>query len=73
MMNNQCRLHYALIGYKQDFDPKKSFETKNYTVTVGGVRNRHDIAISDGKSTEFMMEYTFKKLENLRDKIPPPG
>ena len=67
MTNTQSKMRYTLIGYKQDYDPNESYETKNYYLTMGGVKSEHKITIADGKSTELMIELTYEKLDDLYD------
>ena len=58
----------ALIRYIQDYDPLDTdFEVNTSQVNLpGGGRKYIKVAISDGTSTEFMIEYTYEALEKLR-------
>ncbi len=72
-INNQANLHFALIGYKPDYElDEESMAKKSYNLTVGGVRCYYDVYISDRKSTKFLVMCCYKKLAKLAAKIPDP-
>ena len=73
MTNIQSTMHYALIMYHMDYDPKDPFEKKTYKVTKTNLRNYYDIGIADGGSIEFLITMTYVKLQEVIDKIPNPG
>ena len=65
----------ALIKYVQDFDPLNTdYETNTTQVNVqGGGRKYIKVALSDGSSTEFMIEMTYEALEKLRTAFAAMG
>ena len=58
----------ALIRYVQDFDPLDTdYETDTTQVDLpGGGRKYIKVTLSDGSSTEFLIEMTYEALEKLR-------
>ena len=58
----------ALIRYVQDYNPLDTdFEVNTTQVNLPGRGRKYiKVAISDGTSTEFMIEYTYEALEKLR-------
>jgi len=65
----------ALIRYLQDYDPLDTdFEVNTTQVNLpGGGRKYVKVAISDGTSTEFMIENTYEALEKLRTAFAAMG
>ena len=67
-------MRFALIMYKQDFDPKETYAKKTSQVTEqGGLRNYYDVGIADGVSTEFLIAYCYAKLDKVINKLSAPG
>jgi len=65
----------ALIRYVQDYDPLDTdYEVNTTQVNLpGGGRKYVKVAISDGSSTEFLIENTYEALEKLRTAFAAMG
>ena len=57
-----------LINYIADYDKGAVFERKKFQlIQAGGGRSEMHVAYANGKSTEFLVEETFKPLEDVRE------